>query len=117
MRTIIAGSRNCQDPQALEQALAVCNWSPTVVLSGAAPGADRLGEQWAQAHGVPLERFPSDWRRYGRGAGRQRNSEMAEQAEALIALWDGRSSGTQHMIRMAGNRGLRVYVHRITPLA
>ena len=38
---------------------------------------------------------------------------MAEYAEALIAVWDGRSRGTLNMIRLAGKCGLRVFVYRV----
>jgi hypothetical protein len=36
---------------------------------------------------------------------------MAGKAEALVAVWDGASRGTKHMIREAGKRGLRVFVY------
>lgn len=35
---------------------------------------------------------------------------MADRAEALIALWDGESRGTKHMIDLARRKGLRVFV-------
>jgi hypothetical protein len=37
--------------------------------------------------------------------------EAARVAEALIALWDGRSNGTRHMINAAVVNGLTVHVH------
>lgn len=111
MRTIIAGSRDCTDKNELIVALSECNWIPTVVISGAAKGADRLGEIWAVESGVPVERFIADWNHYGKSAGYRRNVEMAENAEALIALWDESSRGTKHMIDVAKKKGLRVHVH------
>jgi hypothetical protein len=36
---------------------------------------------------------------------------MSEVAEALIALWDGQSRGTKHMIETARKKGLRCYVY------
>src|SRR5574343_841092 len=111
MRTIIAGSRDCFDESELMSAIDACGWVPTVVISGAARGADRLGEQWSAKNMVPCERFPADWDRHGKSAGYRRNEQMAENAEALIALWDGESRGTKHMIDIARRKGLRVYVH------
>jgi hypothetical protein len=35
---------------------------------------------------------------------------MAQNADALIAVWDGQSPGTKHMIDVAKARGLRVFV-------
>jgi len=110
VRTIIAGSRTVTDPRVLQRALTACGWVPTLVLSGCARGADYLGEMWALEHGVPLDRYPADWNAHGRRAGFIRNEQMAAQADALIALWDGESKGTAHMIETARARGLLVYI-------
>jgi len=79
-------------------------------LSGAARGADTLGEEWAVMCGIPIEKYPADWNAHGKSAGYKRNTVMAEHAEALIALWDGKSRGTAHMIEIAKRHGLRVHV-------
>lgn len=112
MRTIIAGSREGATVNDLLAVLAVCGWRPTVVLSGKCRGADTIGEKWAAMEGVPVESYPADWS-LGSGAGIIRNRQMAEKAEALIALWDGQSRGTKSMIDLAKKRGLIVWVHRI----
>ena len=39
---------------------------------------------------------------------------MAGYADALIAFWDGSSSGTRDMIRKAEEKGLRVQVQMIS---
>lgn len=111
MRTIIAGSRGCTEMRHLLAALRSCRWAPSVVISGTARGADLLGEEWARAHDVPIERFPADWNKYGKSAGYKRNEQMADAAQALIALWDGSSRGTKHMIDIAMRKGLSVCVH------
>lgn len=59
------------------------------------------GERWADAHGIPIERYPADWTKYGRGAGPLRNREMAEKADAALVIWDGVSRGSKSMIREA----------------
>lgn len=81
-----------------------------VIVSGTAKGADRLGEQYAIEHGYRLEKFPADWDKYGRAAGMIRNSQMADNAQALIAFWDGKSRGTKNMIDVANRKGLMVYI-------
>lgn len=115
MRTIIAGSRGCDQYDELVTAICLINWTPTVVISGAARGADRLGERWARANSIPVERYPARWDEYGRSAGYRRNEEMAKVADALIALWDFKSRGTEHMISLAERYGLITYIHRIKP--
>lgn len=71
-----------------------------------------MGESWAKTHGVPLELYPADWRRFGWSAGPLRNRVMAENAQALIALWDGHSRGTENMIMLARYKGLKIHIHR-----
>ena len=41
-----------------------------------------------------------------------RNEEMAKNADALVAFWDGESHGTKHMIELANRYGLKVRVKR-----
>ena len=110
MKTIIAGSRDIEDIAELYAAIEECGWTPSIVVSGTARGVDRLGELWAENKGIPIERHPADWNTHGKRAGRIRNAQMALSAEALIALWDGKSKGTQHMIEVAKLHGLRVFV-------
>lgn len=82
-------------------------------MSGAAKGVDQLGEVVAMQRGIPLERYPANWTSFGKAAGYRRNVQMADKAEALIAVWDGVSRGTKHMIDIANERKLRVYVHMV----
>jgi hypothetical protein len=48
------------------------------------------------------------------GAGPIRNAQMANVAEALIAIWDGNSVGTLNMITVAKKLGLKTHVKFIT---
>jgi len=113
MKTIIAGSRDGTTYAHLVSALSKCGWVPSVVISGGARGADSIGEAWAAKNKIPVERFPADWERLGKRAGYLRNIQMACRAQALIAIWDGVSRGTENMIDIAEEKGLRIYVHRI----
>ena len=110
-RVIIAGSRDFSDYNILrEQCNAVlADKSQThqiIIVSGAARGADRLGEQYAAERGYAISRKPADWNKYGRAAGPIRNEEMAKEADALIAFWDGESRGTKNMIELASKHHL-----------
>ena len=88
-------------------------WKPTVIISGCAEGVDKLGEQWANEHNIPIEYFPADWDKWGKNAGMVRNGEMALEAEALVAIWCNNSRGTANMIETATNRRLTMYVVKI----
>lgn len=111
MRTIIAGSRSIHDYEQVLAVVADSGFKITQVVSGTARGVDRLGEQIAKDFSIPFVRFPADWEKYGKyQAGRIRNKQMAENADALIAVWDGVSSGTANMIDIARKLGLIVYI-------
>lgn len=109
MRTIIAGSRHLTDSGLVFLAIAVCGWTPTVVLSGGCRGADRMGAAWARRNGIRVEEYVPQWDLRGRGAGPIRNQAMVDRAEALIAV-DLGGPGTADTIRRARKAGLRVFV-------
>ena len=113
MKTIIAGSRGITDYHVLLEAYTECPFSITSVVSGCARGVDALGEKFANDNSLPLEKYPADWDTYGKRAGYIRNAEMADNAEALLAIWDGESRGTKHMIDIAREKGLEVYVYMV----
>ena len=85
----------------------------TEVVSGGAAGVDSLGEDWATNEWVPLRVFGPDWGRYGKSAGFRRNEQMGDYADALVALWDGQSRGTKHMIEYMRSLGKPVHVQVI----
>jgi ribosomal protein S11 len=109
MRTIIAGSRGITDVKVVFKAIKDSKFTITEVLSGGAKGVDRIAEQYAASKGLPCRVFKADWGRHGQMGGIIRNEEMASHADALIAVWDGQSHGTEHMIREAQRVGLKVY--------
>lgn len=75
---------------------------------------DRLGEQYARAAGLPIERYSADWERYGKGAGPIRNQYMVDKADAMLALWDGVSRGTADTIQRAIDKKLpKMYIHAV----
>lgn len=107
MKVIIAGGRDFNDMTALVAAIKASGFEITEVVSGQAAGADFLGLYWARANGVPEKLFPAKWTIFGNSAGPRRNREMADYADALIAMPGGR--GTANMIAEARKRGLKVF--------
>ena len=113
MRVAILGSRKVDSYRALCSAMESCPWPVTTVISGRARGVDLLGERWAEEHGIMVVPFPvtgEDWRTEGRKAGIVRNKLMLKYAEAVVAIWDGRSPGTGHAVRHACSIGLPVLI-------
>jgi len=115
MKTIIAGSRSCDDIKHIENAIRNSGFNVTEVISGTANGADKLGEQWATLNWIPIQRFPADWEKHGKRAGYIRNDRMANFADQVIVIWDGRSKGSESMINIAKRKGLPIYVHNFKP--
>jgi hypothetical protein len=112
MRVIIAGSRTIDDYTLLEAAIDESSWKDqiSVVLCGGARGVDRLGLGYATINNIPVSPFLADWERYGKAAGPIRNEQMAKNADALIAIWDGISKGTKNMIDIAKKYHLKVFI-------
>lgn len=111
MKVIIAGSRTINALKPILTAIAASGFEITEVVSGGAHGADQVGATWAQDNGIPVRYFDAEWTKYGRKAGPIRNRQMAEYADALLAIWDGKSRGTKNMIEEARKRNLKVYVY------
>ena len=111
-RLIIAGSRNISvSTKRVFAALDQVDWPVTHVVSGCARGADRLGEHYARSRNLSVDQFPADWDTFGKSAGPRRNKQMLEHSDALFAIWDGKSRGTQHMINITRTAGKPVRIY------
>lgn len=113
MKTIICGGRDKVSYQDVVDAAESCPWAITEVVCGKARGADTFGEMWAKKMSIPVKEFPADWKNLGKAAGPIRNAQMGDYAEATIAVWDGISRGTKHMIDYSTKKGLKVHIHII----
>lgn len=114
-RVIIAGGRDFDDYDLVVSTMDKLLQNitePITIVCGMARGADTLGERYAISKGYEVARFPADWGKFGKAAGYKRNEQMAQNADALAAFWDGRSRGTKHMIDLAHKYNLRVRVKR-----
>ncbi len=111
MKVIIAGSRTIKINWLIPVAVANSGFYITEIVSGCAQGVDKLGEKWAEENDIKVAKFPANWSLYGRAAGPIRNTQMAEYADALIAIWDGKSKGTYNMIKVAKSKGIKVFVY------
>lgn len=111
MNVIIAGSRVIEEYEHVVSAVRASGFEITTVICGMADGVDMLGHAYAMANNIPVVEMPADWAQYGRRAGYLRNTEMGKKADALIAIYDGNSKGTGHMIDIAHSMGLKVHIH------
>lgn len=130
IKVIIAGSRTYNDYSTLSNVvdhifslyLYKKGYKPSDIdiVCGMAKGADSLGEQYARINGFSIQYFPANWDKFGKKAGYIRNKEMAAYTSyrkgygALIAFWDGKSKGTNHMINIAKEYGLKIFIYNYT---
>lgn len=116
LRIIIAGSREFNDYERLKSALdnyLFYNEKEVQIVSGGARGADALGERYAKERNFDLKVFKADWLLHARSAGVIRNTLMSDNADVLIAFWNGSSKGTADMIKKARIKGLEVQIINI----
>ena len=111
MRCIIAGSRTITQNKYLLEAIKCSGFTISEIVSGTANGADKLGEQYANDHSIPIKQFYPNYNKYRRIAPIVRNSEMSKYGDCLIALWNGTSKGTKNMINLMVKLKKPVYVH------
>jgi len=114
MKIIIAGGRDFASVVMMgmfcDRALGKLRFDDVELISGGAPGADTLAEDYAKTRRYKFKRFDADWDRFGKAAGPIRNRQMAEYADGLIAFWDGKSPGTKNMIEIAKELGLKTRI-------
>jgi hypothetical protein len=121
-RILVAGSRAFADYPLLSATLdrLLAGRGPMAVVSGGAGGAggaDRLGERYAAARGLAVERFVPAWGTRGRAAGPIRNREMVAGCALAVFFWDGHSPGTADAIARARKAGVPVEVVRYADTA
>lgn len=116
MKVLVCGSRYFNDYERLKtevlRALPVGDYRGAVVISGAARGADRMGEKLAEEMQWEVEQYPADWKKYGKRAGPIRNSQMLREGkpDMVIAFKGFNSRGTQNMIDQSIKAGVEVVV-------
>lgn len=113
----IVGSRTVTSYEALERVLreAPAHWMDDPrFISGGADGVDTLAEHYARRNDIPIDIIEPDWSDWSDGnPAIERNAEIVEKADCVIALWDGKSNGTRDTINKALDRGTPVYVEVI----
>jgi len=119
VKVIISGSRDITDIHQIRRAMevALTFWNLNIaditeIVSGGARGVDTLGGCFATENNIPVRQFLPYWNKDGKAAGIIRNTKMAQYADRLIAIWDGESRGTKHMISAMQCLNKEVYVHR-----
>lgn len=83
----------------------------TIVISGGARGVDQVAVARAEWRGLDVRVYKALWWMHGKAAGHMRNTEIVNEADELVAFWDGVSRGTLDSIRKARARGIPMRVY------
>ena len=108
MKVEVIGSRGFNDYELVVKTLS--NLHITLLVSGGAKGADTLGEKYANEHDIPTLIFKPDWEKHGKAAGMIRNTDIVNNADTVIAFWDGESKGTKDSISKAEKLGKNIMI-------
>ena len=72
----------------------------TELVSGGARGVDQCAKEYALEKGLKLTEFLPNYARYRGGAPLVRNEQIVRYADAVLAFWDGQSTGTRRVIEL-----------------
>lgn len=82
----------------------------TEIVSGGAKGIDTCAKEYAISNGIKLTEYLPEYEKYGRSAPLKRNITIIENADLVLAFWDGASHGTKFVIDNCKSRGIPVKV-------
>ena len=83
----------------------------TEIISGGARGVDASAKSYALQHGLKLTEYLPEYARYGRTAPLKRNITIIENADLVLAFWDGASRGTKYVIDNCKKRNIPVKIY------
>lgn len=84
----------------------------TQLISGGAKGIDTKVREFAIEHGIQILEILPDYDLFGKNAPLIRNDTIIKLSDLVVALWDGKSRGTQYVISKCIdlNKKLIVYI-------
>lgn len=112
MKVLVCGSRNWNDPVKIKDRLSKLP-PDTLIISGAARGADTMAFLVARSLGLKVQEFKADWDKHGLMAGPIRNRKMLDEKPDLVIAFHedlAESLGTKDTVNEAGRRGIPVEV-------
>lgn len=110
MRLLVCGGRDLKDAFLVATVLNSVHKSRpiTVLIEGEACGADTMARMWAETNGIPVEKYPADWRKHGNAAGPVRNKQMLAEGKPDMVLAFPGGRGTRNMVAQATAANLKI---------
>jgi len=109
-KVLVCGGRDFRDVDGLTEALNKFHKEQPVslLIHGAARGADGLAGLWANLRGIACRPYPADWSAHGRAAGPIRNKQMLDDGDPDVVIAFPGGAGTRNMADQALRRGVDV---------
>lgn len=86
----------------------------TEIISGGARGVDTSAREYAIANKIKLTEFLPEYEKYNRAAPLRRNITIIQNADVVLAFWDGISRGTKFVIDNCHKMNVPVHVIMIS---
>ena len=115
IKVIVVGSESFNDKAKLkEECNKALSKQPTVeIVVNGTKGTSFIAQEYATEKKYKTKVIVADRAKYGDNAGKIRNAEMVEYADAMIAFWDGEHKGTEHIIKIAQLVKMKLKVVRV----
>ena len=86
----------------------------TEILSGGARGMDRAARRYAYEHKILITEILPEYNLYGRRAPLMRNDCIISLSDKVFIFWDGKSKGTNYVIKKCKelSRAYEVYLYK-----
>lgn len=81
------------------------------IVSGGAKGIDTCAREYALLNGIKLTEFLPDYNKFGKKAPLERNLQIIDYADEVIAFWDKKSNGTRFVIINCKKHGKKIKVY------
>jgi len=116
MKIAVVGTRSFKDYECFKEVMDefLQNFDNVEFISGGAEGADSLALRYAKEKGLAIKIFFPDWKRYHRGAGKERNKQIWKEADMGIAFWNAKSRGTAHSLKLAQKLNKTLWIYDYT---
>ena len=116
MKVLVCGGRDYKDLKKVYEVLDKLHndYSITIIVHGAAPGADSLADRWASQEGIPRLSYPAEWEKYKKlgqknPAGPIRNAQMLkENPDIELAVSFPGGSGTADMVKKIKEKNILI---------
>jgi len=108
---MVCGSRSIKSYKVVTDAIEAAPFSIDRVIHGDAEGVDTSADVYCTLADIPARGVSPDYKKFSDKpayAPIARNKQLVKRADAIIAIQEGKSSGTQHVLEYALEDGMEV---------